>query len=113
MTNNFDRAREIIAEGLSEGLHVSATSTATQITHRLVAAGLLAPNLPKPTIIHGDGRQEWELTNDEDLCLTVKDGSILLGGKPLHPLVVEALSDNLRAALVELFTPTEEEDINA
>lgn len=107
-TNNTELAAKVIYDTLSG--QYGDFRTPTDAVKALADAGLLAPDLPKPTIIHDDGRPEWEMTSDVDLWVTVREGSIWMGEKPLHPLIVETLSNNLRAALVELFRPIEEEN---
>lgn len=63
----------------------------------------------EPTNIHPDGTPEWELADDEALHVVVRDGSILLGGRALHPLVAKQLADNLGGALVYLVNQQEGE----
>lgn len=75
----------------------------------LYQAGLIAPDLPKPTNTLPDESLVWELTTDGNLNVTLSEGKIFLGGKQLHPLVVKELSLNLMAALYAAVDYEEEE----
>lgn len=58
MTNNTDRAAEVIADALRPALTI-ADGIGRDLARILATAGVLADDLPAPTSYRGDGQPEW------------------------------------------------------